>query len=153
MEQWRVERPDLDVSPQGVIGRLHRIAARLEEELGAVYAEYGLGGGEFDVLATLRRSGVPYELTPGELAATTMVTSGAVTKRVDRLVERGLVTRRVGDLDARGRVIALTPEGLALIDRAFEAHMANEHRLLAGLGDLERTRLAALLEAWGRQLA
>lgn len=152
MEQWRVERPDLDVSPQGVIGRLHRLAARLTEELVAVYAQFGLGEGEFDVLATLRRAGAPFELTPGELAATTMVTSGAVTKRVDRLAERGLVTRRVGDHDARGRVIALTPEGLALIDRAFEAHMANEHRLLSGLSDLERTRLAALLEAWGRAL-
>lgn len=152
MEQWRVERPDLDVSPQGVIGRLHRLAARLTEELVAVYTQFGLGEGEFDVLATLRRAGAPYELTPGELAATTMVTSGAVTKRVDRLAERGLVTRRVGDHDARGRVIALTPEGLALIDRAFEAHMANEHRLLSGLSDLERTRMAALLEAWGRAL-
>lgn len=147
-----MERPDLDVSPQGVIGRLHRLAARLTEELVAVYAQFGLGEGEFDVLATLRRAGAPFELTPGELAATTMVTSGAVTKRVDRLAERGLVTRRVGDHDARGRVIALTPEGLALIDRAFEAHMANEHRLLSGLSDLERTRMAALLEAWGRAL-
>lgn len=152
MEQWRRERPDLDVSPQGVIGRLHRLAARLSEELVAVYAEFGLGEGEFDVLATLRRAGAPYELTPSELAASTMVTSGAVTKRVDRLAERGLVTRRVGEHDARGRVVALTPEGVALIDRAFEAHMANEHRLLAGLGELERTRLAALLEAWGRDL-
>ena len=91
-----------------MIGRLHRLAARLTEELVAVYAEFGLGEGEFDVLATLRRAGAPYELTPGELAASTMVTSGAVTKRVDRLVERGLVTRRVGEHDARGRVIALT---------------------------------------------
>jgi DNA-binding MarR family transcriptional regulator len=81
-----------------------------------------------------------------------MVTSGAVTKRVDRLVERGLVSRRVGERDARGRVIALTEAGRELIDRAFEAHMANEHRLLAGLGDIDRTRLARLLESWGRAL-
>ncbi len=152
MDQWGRERPDLDVSPQGVIGRLHRVAARLTEELVSVYAEFGLGEGEFDVLATLRRSGAPYELTPGELAASTMVTSGAVTKRVDRLAERGLVTRRVGERDARGRVIALTPSGRELIDRAFEAHMANEHRLLDSLGDIDRTRLARLLEAWGRAL-
>jgi len=152
MDQWHRERPDLDVSPQGVIGRLHRVAARLTEELVSVYADYGLGEGEFDVLATLRRSGAPYELTPGELAASTMVTSGAVTKRVDRLADRGLVTRRVGEQDARGRVIALTDTGRDLIDRAFEAHMANEHRLLAGLGDIDRTRLARLLEAWGREL-
>ena len=151
MAQWHRERPDLDVSPQGVIGRLHRLAARLTEELVAVYAEFGLGEGEFDVLATLRRAGAPYELTPGELAAGTMVTSGAVTKRVDRLVERGLVTRRVGERDARGRVIALTADGRDLIDRAFEAHMANEHRLLASLSEPDRRHLERVLEAWGRR--
>ena len=117
-----------------------------------VYAEFGLGAGEFDILATLRRSGAPYELAPGGLAASTMVTSGAVTKRVDRCVEQGWVTRRASDRDARGRVVALTAAGRALIDRAFEAHMANEHRLLAGLSDLERTRLAGLLELLGRRL-
>jgi DNA-binding MarR family transcriptional regulator len=152
MEQWARERPDLDVSPQGVIGRLHRVAAALTEQLVAVYGEFGLGEGEFDVLATLRRSGAPYALTPTELAASTMVTSGAVTKRVDRLVDRGLVTRRVGEQDARGRVIALTDAGRDLIDRAFEAHMANEHRLLAALPARDRARLASLLEDWGRAL-
>lgn len=152
MEQWRRERPDLDVSPQAVIGRLHRLALRLTEELVAVYADFGLGEGEFDVLATLRRSGAPYELTPTELAAGTMVTSGAVTKRVDRLAERGLVARRVSDRDARGRVVALTRQGRELIDRAFEAHMANEHRLLASLDRVDRERLARILDEWGRAL-
>jgi DNA-binding MarR family transcriptional regulator len=153
MAQWAVERPDLDVAPQGVIGRLHRLAARLTEELVEVYAEHGLGEGEFDVLATLRRSGTPYALTPGELAAQTMVSSGAVTKRVDRCVERGWVTRRVSDDDGRGRVVALTESGRAVIDEAFTAHIANEHRLLAALDDTERARLAHLLEKWGRALA
>jgi DNA-binding MarR family transcriptional regulator len=152
MAKWHEARPDLDVSPQGIIGRLHRLAARLTEELVAVYAEYGLGEGEFDVLATLRREGAPYELTPSDLAAWTMVSSGAVTKRVDRCVERGWVTRRVGDGDARGRVVALTDAGLDLIDRAFEAHMANEQRLVASLDEMERARLAHLLETWGRTL-
>jgi len=152
MAQWAVERPDLDVSPQGIIGRLHRLAARLTEELVAVYAEYGLGEGEFDVLATLRRAGAPYELTPSEIGAQSMVTSGAVTKRVDRLEAQGLVTRRVGEYDARGRVVALTDQGKDLIDRAFTAHMANEHRLVASLSQLERSRLAYLLESWGRAL-
>ena len=152
MEQWARERPDLDVSPQGVIGRLHRVAARLTEELVAVYGRFGLGEGEFDVLATLRRAGAPYELTPTELASSTMVTSGAVTKRVDRLVERGLVTRRVGDGDARGRVVALTDAGRALIDEAFDAHMANEHRLTGLLEARERELLAGVLEKWGRGL-
>ncbi|MGZ4488674.1 MAG: MarR family winged helix-turn-helix transcriptional regulator, partial [Nocardioides sp.] len=110
------------------------------------------GEGEFDVLATLRRAGAPYELTPGELAAGTMVSSGAVTKRVDRCVEQGWVTRRVGERDARGRVVALTAAGLDVIDRAFEAHMANEHRLVGLLPDADRRRLADLLERWGRAL-
>ncbi|MBZ5738296.1 MarR family winged helix-turn-helix transcriptional regulator [Nocardioides mangrovi] len=152
MAQWREERPDLDPSPQGVIGRLHRLAARLTEELVAVYGEFGLGEGEFDVLATLRRTGAPYELTPGDLAAQTMVSSGAVTKRVDRCLEQGWVTRRVGDGDARGRVIALTESGREVIDAAFTAHMANEHRLVDLLDELERARLAHLLEKWGRAL-
>jgi DNA-binding MarR family transcriptional regulator len=152
MAQWRAERPDLDPSPQGVIGRLHRLAARLTEELVAVYAEFGLGEGEFDVLATLRRAGAPYELTPTELGTQTMVSSGAVTKRVDRCVQQGWVSRRVGDRDGRGRVIALTDAGRELIDRAFEAHMANEHRLVGMLSELERARLAHLLESWGRAL-
>lgn len=152
MQQWREQRPDLDVSPQGVIGRLHRVAARLTDELVAVYAEYGLGEGEFDILATLRRSGPAQELTPGELAASTMVTSGAATKRVDRLVDRGLVTRRVSNVDTRRRVVTLTEEGRALIDRAFEAHIANEHRLIAPLSQKQRTQLANLLEEWGKAL-
>ncbi|MDF1605144.1 MarR family transcriptional regulator [Nocardioides sp. YIM 152315] len=152
MAQWAAARPDLDASPQGVIGRLHRLAARLTEELVAVYGRYGLGEGEFDVLATLRRAGAPYELTPGELAAQTMVSSGAVTKRVDRCVEQGWVTRRVSDDDARGRVVALTDAGRALIDEAFTAHMANEHRLVGALDERERARLADLLEQWGRAL-
>jgi DNA-binding MarR family transcriptional regulator len=152
MAQWHEQRPDVDVSPQGIIGRMHRLAAKLTEELVAIYGEFGLGEGEFDVLATLRRTGPPYELTPSALAASTMVSSGAVTKRVDRCVEQGWVTRRVSDADARGRVVALTDEGRDVIDRAFEAHMANEHRLVSSLSELERARLAHLLEAWGRAL-
>lgn len=152
MEQWERERPDLDVSPQGVIGRLHRIGARLSEELVAEYARHGLGEGEFDVLATLRRVGDPYQLTPRELADQTMVTSGAITKRVDRCVERGWVTRTVSERDGRGRVIELTFAGKELIDRAFTAHIANEHRLLEGLSARQRADLARLLASWARQL-
>ncbi len=152
MAQWHRERPDLDPSPMGIIGRLHRLADRLRDELVVVYAEYGLGEGEFDVLATLRRAGAPYELAPGALAASTMVSSGAVTKRVDRCLEQGWVTRRADPADARGRVIALTDVGRELIDRAFTAHLANEHRLVGLLGDLERARLARLLAEWGRSL-
>ncbi|WP_295658281.1 MarR family winged helix-turn-helix transcriptional regulator [uncultured Nocardioides sp.] len=150
MEQWRVERPDLDVSPMGVIGRLHRLSAALHDQLRPVFAAAGLSDGEFDILASLRRSGAPYELTPGELSATTMVTSGAVTKRLDRLVGAGLVSRSVCADDARSRRIRLTPGGLALVDRLVGEHVANEHRLLSGLTEAERSRLASLLEKWGR---
>lgn len=150
--QWARERPDLDVSAMGVIGRLHRLADRLHHELRPVFARAGLGDGDFDILATLRRAGSPHRLTPGELADSAMVTTGAVTKRVDRLVAAGLVTREVNPADARSRVVALTAEGLALVDRLVEEHVANEERLLAGLTDLERARLARLLEHWGRLL-
>jgi len=152
MAQWARERPDLDVSPQAVIGRLHRLAATLYAELDVVYAEFGLKDGEFDVLATLRRAGEPYELTTSRLGTTTMISSGAVTKRVDRLCRAGLVTRRSNELDGRGRLVALTPDGLALIDGAFEAHIANEHRLVDLLDPGERHQLATLLETWGRRL-
>jgi DNA-binding MarR family transcriptional regulator len=152
MAQWAQERPDLDPSPQGVIGRLHRIGLRLRDELVAVYAEFGLGEGEFDILATLRRSGAPYALTPTQLAWQTMVSSGAVTKRVDRCVSQRWVTRERYDADGRGRVIALTPAGKDLIDAAFTAHLANEARLLAPLGDRQRETLAKALEAWAIHL-
>lgn len=152
LDQWSAERPDLDVSPIGVVGRLHRVGIRLTEELTTVFTEHGLGEGEFDVLATLRRSGAPYEMPAGQLAVSTMVTSGAVTKRVDRCVQQGWVTRRVSDHDARGRVVALTPAGKDLTDRAFEAHVANEHRLVGLLPAADRDALARILERWGRAL-
>ncbi|NNN35940.1 MarR family transcriptional regulator [Streptomyces sp. S3(2020)] len=145
---WRRERPDLDVTPQGVIGRLHRLADRLTEELCLVYGEYGLSEGEFDVLCALRRAGEPYERAPGELAAHTMVTTGAMTKRIDRLERAGLVTRRRADDDQRGRIVALTRPGRELIDRAFTDHMRNEHRLLDLLTSTEAETLETLLTTW-----
>lgn len=150
--QWGRQRPDLDVSPMAVIGRLHRLSALLHDELRPVFAESGLGDGDFDVMASLRRSDPPHELTPGQLAASTMVTSGAVTKRVDRLERAGLVRRTVSDDDGRSRRISLTDRGLALVDELIEKHVANEHRLVAGLSAAERSRLAQLLETWGRRL-
>ncbi|MEV6205592.1 MarR family transcriptional regulator [Kitasatospora sp. NPDC051914] len=146
--EWARERPDLDVRPQGVIGRLHRLAALLTEELCLVYGRYGLGEGEFDVLAALRRAGEPFERTPGELAAHTMVTTGAMTKRIDRLERAGLVTRRRSDADGRARVVALTAAGRELIDRAFADHMRNERRLLDTLDPSEAAALEALLTTW-----
>lgn len=146
--EWRRERPDLDPSPQGVIGRLHRVALLLTERLVAVYDEFGLSEGEFDVLAALRRAGAPYERAAGELADHTLVTTGGLTKRVDRLEARGLVERRAEASDARRRIVTLTPSGRDLIDRAFAAHLANEHRLLADLGARDVADLEPLLTRW-----
>lgn len=151
-EQWRRERPDLDPRPQGVIGRLHGLAAALMDELTAVYAQFDLSQGEFDLLASLRRVGAPYELPAGALADHTMITTGGLTKRVDRLIERGLVTRSDAEDDRRRRLVRLTPTGVDLIDRAFTAHLVNEHRLVAlisgddaaALRDASRRWLAAL---------
>jgi DNA-binding MarR family transcriptional regulator len=146
--EWARERPDLDVRPQGVIGRLHRLGGFLTEELCAVYREHGLGEGDFDVLAALRRAGEPFERAPSELAEHTMVTTGAMTKRVDRLERAGLATRRPSEFDGRGRVVALTARGREVIDRAFTAHMANERRLLGALSESEAAQLEALLTKW-----
>ncbi|MEU9289517.1 MarR family transcriptional regulator [Streptomyces sp. NPDC048275] len=145
---WRRERPDLDVTPQGVIGRLHRLADQLTEELCLVYGRYGLSEGEFDVLCALRRAGQPYERAPGELAAHTMVTTGAMSKRIDRLERAGLVTRRRSDDDQRGRIVALTKPGRELIDRAFTDHMRNERHLLDLLLPAEAEMLETLLTTW-----
>ena len=145
IEQWAEQRPDVDVGPVGVVGRLHRVGALLDTGLRRTFAEHGLGNGDFDVLASLRRAGAPYRLTPGELSDSMMVTSGAVTKRIDRLERAGLVARSVSERDARGRVVQLTPDGLRLVDRLVVEHVANEDRLLRALDADERQRLAGLL--------
>lgn len=145
MTQWRTQRPDLDPSPMGVVGRLTRAARLFERELGAHFAEHGLQGYEFDILATLRRAGPPYRLSAGALVQASMVTSGAVTHRIDRLLDRGLVTRET-DPDSRRRVlISLTEAGRDLVDRVAAAHFACEERLVASLPPPERAQLAALL--------
>ncbi|HWL42245.1 MAG TPA: MarR family transcriptional regulator [Ilumatobacter sp.] len=150
--EWARERPDLDVAPQGVIGRLHRLAGLLTEELCVVYGRHGLSEGEFDVLATLRRAGAPYERAAGELAEFTMVTSGGLTKRIDRLEQAGLVTRRRNEDDGRGRVVALTAAGKRLIDAAFTDHMRNERRLLDQISPTDAAQLEQLLTRWLAQV-
>ena len=152
VDQWASVRPELDVSPVLVIGRLHRVALALTTELVKVYNAHGLGEGDFDVLATLRRTGEPHELTPTELMDQTMVTSGAVTKRLDRLEGAGLVERRVSDGDRRSRIVVLTEKGRELIDRAAPEHFANEARLLEPLSAGERATLARLLGKLGESL-
>jgi DNA-binding MarR family transcriptional regulator len=152
LEQWARERPDVDASPMAVVGRIQQLARELERALERVFSGYGLGVGEFDLLATLRRSGEPYRLTPGALLESMMVTSGAVTKRVDRLEHAGLVARAPDPADRRGVLVGLTSEGLELVDRVVEEHVENEQNLLAGLTDAERERLARLLRKLGESV-
>lgn len=146
LAQWRRERPDLDVSAMGPLGRLARLRAHISQEQEAVFADHGLTSASFDVLATLRRSGPPFQLSPGELLAATMVTSGTMTNRLDQLEKAGLVKRLDNPEDRRGVIIALTPEGLKRIDAAVAAHVANQQRLVAGLTPEERDALDALLK-------
>ena len=146
VEQWARERPDLDVTPMLVLGRLNEASSLIaRERLAPLFARFGLQAGEFDVLATLRRSGQPYALTPTALYEATMVTSGAMTNRLDRLEKAGLILRGPHPNDRRGIVVQLTEQGLALIDEALTAHVANEHEILAGLTQAERETLALLL--------
>lgn len=145
LEQWARVRPDVDASPMGVLGRLSRLSRIAERELQTVFSEFGLQMGEFDVLATLRRAGSPEGMTAGELARASMVTSGAVTNRLDRLVAKGYVTREIDPANRRTVVVALTPVGRELIDRAVVAHVDNERRILAALGQRRQDDLAATL--------
>ena len=142
---WRRERPDLDVSPLEVLSRVSRLARRLDRARGAAFAEHGLDGWEFDVLSALRRAGTPYQLSPGQLVAETLVTSGTMTNRVDRLVTRGYVEREPDPTDRRGVIVRLTPTGMGVVDAALSDLLAHEHELLAELGAVERNDLAALL--------
>ena len=145
LEQWRRERPDLDPSPIGVIGRISRLARELEQRLERVYREHGLEPGWHDVLATLRRTGPPYRLRPTEFSSALMLTSSGTTKRLDRLEQAGLIERAPDPDDRRGILITLTDAGRELIDGVTDAHLANEDRLLSALSEAERTRLADLL--------
>jgi DNA-binding MarR family transcriptional regulator len=153
LEQWARNRPDLDVSPMAVIGRLSRLSRLIDTELHRTFAAHGLDRASFDVLATLRRSGPPYRLTPTMLMRSAMVTSGAITQRLDRLEARRLITRTPSEADRRVVVVALTEDGLALIDRVLPDHVATEERLLAALAPAERDALArtlrVLLESLG----
>ena len=145
LNQWQRERSDLDVSPMGIIGRISRLSRHFETHLKPVFDKYGINSGEFDVLATLRRSGEPYQLTPTLLFKSVMLTSGAMTNRLNRLENRGLIIRSADPDDRRGTIVSLTPLGLELIDSAIEDHVLNEHKLLKPYTALELTELAPLL--------
>lgn len=142
LQQWARERPDLDTSPMGVIGRILRAARHLDRELAIVYEKEGLDFGLFDVLATLRRSG---PLSPRELNEWCMLTSGAMTARLDRLEKAGYIQRKPDYDDRRKLIITLSSSGFNLIERLVEEHLANEERILAALSADQRQELATLL--------
>jgi DNA-binding MarR family transcriptional regulator len=139
------ERADLDIEALATFGRLLRAAQLADRALAAGIATFDLQPGWFDLLAALRRSGRPFELNPTELMSATMLSSGGVTKRLDRLAEAGLVERRPDPDDRRGTLVRLTGKGLSVIDKAVEAHIANEERLLGPLEPAERKTLDMLL--------
>ena len=145
LAQWRRERPELDPSPIGVMGRIARAEQLMGRELRDFFAGYGLEPGEFDVLATLRRSGRPFSLTPGALAGSTMVTPAAVTNRLNRLQRKGLIDRRTDPDNRRTVHVSLTEAGRELVDEVVVAHLDNERRLLAPLTAEEQQHLAQLL--------
>lgn len=142
VEAWQRERPDLDVAPLDVLSRVSRLARRLDQARAATFAAHDLDGWEFDVLSALRRSGAPYQLTPGALVQQTLVTSGTMTNRVDRLERRGLAQRGPDPSDRRGVRVQLTGDGRRLVDAAMADLLSREHDLLESLPVRDRTRLA-----------
>jgi DNA-binding MarR family transcriptional regulator len=146
LEQWRREAPELDRSQFGVVGRISRLAQLLQAELEPIFAAHGVNGGEFDVLAALRRAGRPYRLTPTELSRALIVTSGGMTKRLNALEGRGLIRREPDPNDGRSTAVSLTREGKLLVEAILPGHVTNEQRLLSELSAKERTELAGLLE-------
>jgi DNA-binding MarR family transcriptional regulator len=148
LEQWNRERPELDVDPMGLIGRVKRLYHHLSQEMEKTFAEHGLNPGSFDVLATLRRSGEPYRMSPSELMASTMVTSGTMTNRIDQLVKSGYVVRINNPTDGRSFLIGMTDEGFAVIDAAVTDHVETQRRLTAGLSTGEFQRLNRLLKTF-----
>lgn len=144
---WARERPDLDVTPLEILSRVSRLARRLDLARGQAFAAEALEGWEFDVLSALRRAGAPYELSPGALIAETLVTSGTMTNRIDRLLTRGLVERRPSDTDRRGVIVRLTAEGMHTVDSAMEVLLDHEKALLADLTPAQRDGLVAALRS------
>ena len=145
LAQWRRERPDLDVAPLGLLGRLFRAAHLADAELADGIATHDLQPGWFDLLAALRRAGAPYELNPTELMRATMLSSGGTTKRLDRLEDAGFIERRPDPSDRRGTLVGLTRKGKAVVDEAVVTHLQNEERLLKPLSATQRRALDDLL--------
>lgn len=148
LEQWKAVRSDLKVEPMGLIGRIKRLNLLLGREMDRTFAAHGLNLASFDVLATLRRAGEPFRLSPGELMESSMVTSGTMTNRIDRLVKRGYVERVENPDDGRSFLIALTEDGKDVIDAAVSDHVETQHRLTEGLTEQEFEQLNGLLRTY-----
>ncbi len=142
---WQVQRPDLDVDPLQVLSRVSRLARHLDIARRGAFASHGLESWEFDVLSALRRAGSPFQLTPGALLRATLVTSGTMTNRIDRLAAAGLVRREPDPRDRRGVLVTLTDRGQAVVDAALTDLLDREQALLAGLDEDQRRALAGLL--------
>jgi len=145
VEAWQRERPDLDVEPLHILSRVLRLARHLDITRGSTFAAHGLEGWGFEVLSALRRAGPPYALSPGQLIAQTMVTSGTMTNRVSRLVARGLVDRGPDPTDRRGVTVTLTTAGRAVVDEAMADLLDRQRLLLTQLPPTDRDHLAELL--------
>ncbi|MDR2929380.1 MAG: MarR family transcriptional regulator [Propionibacteriaceae bacterium] len=145
MQEWERERPDIDVSPMAILGRITRLEPLIISKLVPVFAEHNMDFPAFDVLAALRRSGEPYELTPGELATSMMVTPGAVAQRLTRMELAGFITRRHDNPDRRKVTVALTPKGREAIDAAIVDHCVNEEEIISIYTDEEKEILTGLL--------
>ncbi|MGV6805037.1 MAG: MarR family winged helix-turn-helix transcriptional regulator [Ruegeria sp.] len=143
--QWRVEYPGLNTSAMGPIGRLSRVAAGFSRSMGETFAQHGLNGSSFDVLATLRRTPVPHALSAGDLMSSMMVTSGTTTNRIDQLERAGLVKRSTDPNDARRILVRLTKKGKTLVDKAIIDHSETQRQLLGGLSTQEVETLDNLL--------
>lgn len=145
MEAWKRERPDLDPSPMGIIGRVFQLSKLLESRLDEIFAKHEIGTWGFDVLVALRRNGAPYRLSPTALYSQLLLSSGAMTNRIDRLEAAGLVERVPDVNDRRGMLVQLTRRGISLLDSIMPEHLENEERVLSGLSASEQKSLAALL--------
>jgi DNA-binding MarR family transcriptional regulator len=145
VEAWRRERPDLELGPMEVLSRVSRLDHHLDAARRTAFHEHGLEPWEFDVLAALRRAGAPYELSPGRLLRETLVTSGTMTNRVDRLAARSLVERSPDPQDRRGVLVRLTDLGRETVDGALSGLLEREDRLLSALSAPELAELAGLL--------
>jgi DNA-binding MarR family transcriptional regulator len=145
IEAWRRERPDLDVAPMEVLSRVSRLARHLDRARSQAFETHGLESWEFDVLAALRRAGAPYQLSPGRLLKETLVTSGTMTNRVDRLTARGLVERLPDPADRRGVLVQLTNSGRDSVDAAMADLLAHERNLLGSISERDQAKIARVL--------